>query len=201
MSPDTLYTVYIRSVCSVNGPSVWTTGTNFRTKEQCPKPTALTAPAAITPFGATFGWTNPTGTAWQVIVLPAGSPAPDGSTPGWITVNPGEAGPGPLWSWTYNGPPLTPETAYVYYVRTDCGGGIISTPAGPRPFTTGIACPKPTALQVSAITTTGATFSWTNPGATAWQVLVLPAGSPAPTAGSPGWLMLLQTHLPILYRH
>ncbi len=146
LSPDTLYTVYIRSVCSVNGPSEWTTGTNFRTKEQCPKPTALTAPAGtITPFGATFGWTNPTGTAWQVIVLPAGSPAPDGSTPGWITVNPGEAGPGPLWSWTYNGPPLTPETAYVYYVRTDCGGGIISTPAGPRAFTTGIACPKPTA--------------------------------------------------------
>ena len=171
---DTNYTVYIRSVCSVNGPSAWTSGTNFRTKEQCPKPTALTA-TAITPFGATLGWTNPTGTAWQVIVLPAGSPAPL-PTDAWVNAT------NPI-IWTG----LTPETAYVYYVRTDCGGGIISTPAGPRAFTTGIACPRPTVLTATA-TSFGGTFGWTNPTGTAWQVLVLPAGSPAPTATTTGWI-------------
>ncbi len=179
--PDTNYTVYVQALCSVNGPSEWTTGTNFRTKEQCPKPTALTA-TAITPFGATFGWTNPTGTAWQIIVQLATEPEPAADDIRWgilaVTAPP----------YLYNGAPLIPETGYEYYIRTDCGGGILSTPAGPRPFTTGIACPKPTGLGVSAITTTGATFNWTNAGATAWQVLVLPAGSPAPTAGSTGWV-------------
>ena len=174
--PDTPYTVYIRSVCSVNGPSVWTSGTNFRTKEQCPKPTALTA-TAITPFGANLGWTNPSQTTWQILVQLASLPDPAPNDPNWVTTT---ANP-------FVATGLIPETAYEFYIRTDCGGGIISNPAGPRAFTTGIACARPTALTATP-TPFGGTFGWTNPTGTAWQVLVLPAGSPAPTAATTGWI-------------
>ena len=177
--PDTNYTVYVRSVCSVNGPSDWTGGTNFRTKEQCPKPTALLA-GTLTPFGATLSWTNPSQTSWQILVQLASLPDPAPNDPAWTVV------PGTVATYTVTG--LLPETAYEYYVRTDCGGGLISNPAGPKAFTTTIACPKPTALTTSALTANGGTFGWTNPTGTAWQVLVLPAGSPAPTAGSTGWI-------------
>ena len=176
--PDTNYTVYVRAICSVNGPSAWTGGTNFKTKEQCPKPTALLA-GTITPFGATLSWTNPTGALWDVLVQLASLPAPAANDLAWVTG---------LTAATYTPINLIPETAYEYYVRTDCTGGIISNPAGPKAFTTGIACIKPTVLQTSLITPFGATFSWTNPTGTAWQVLVLLAGSPAPTSASTGWV-------------
>jgi gliding motility-associated-like protein len=177
---DTNYTVYVRSVCSVNGPSDWTNGTNFRTKEQCPKPTALTA-TALTPFGGTFNWTNPTGTAWQIIVQLATLPEPLADDIRWDDLVVGGS------PFIYNGAPLIPETGYEYYIRTLCDGGIFSNPAGPRPFTTTVACPRPTALTATA-TSFGGTFGWTNPTGTAWQVLVLPAGSPAPTADNTAWI-------------
>ena len=187
--PDTNYTVYVRSICSVNGPSDWSNGTNFKTKEQCPKPTALGA-TALTPFGATFNWTNPTGTSWQIIVQLAALPDPAVDDVRWDDLVVGGS------PFLYNGAPLIPETGYEYYIRTLCDGGIISNPAGPRPFTTGIACPKPTGLSATP-TSFGATFTWTNPTATAWQVLVLPAGSPAPTAATTGWIPA--TANPFLY--
>ena len=50
-----------------------------------------------------------------------------------------------------------------------------------------VTCPKPTALGVTAPTQTGATFNWTEAGtAPAWEVYVVPAGQPAPTATSVG---------------
>ncbi len=50
-----------------------------------------------------------------------------------------------------------------------------------------LSCPVPTAAAVSAITTTGATFTWTAGGSeTAWEVLVLPLGAPAPVATDSG---------------
>lgn len=180
LSADTNYTVYVRSVCSVNGPSEWTNGTNFRTKEQCPKPTALGA-TALTPFGGTFNWTNPTGTAWQIIVQLATLPEPTADDIRWDDLVVGGS------PFIYNGAPLIPETGYEYYIRTLCDGGINSTPAGPRAFTTTIACPRPTALTATA-TSFGGTFGWTNATGTAWQVLVLPAGSPAPTADNTAWI-------------
>ncbi len=176
---DTNYTVYIRSVCSVNGPSVWSSGTNFKTKEQCPKPTVLTA-TAITPFGATLGWTNATGALWDVLVQPAILPPPAANDPAWII--------GVTNNYVYAGPPLTPETAYEYYVRTNCGGGIISTPAGPKAFTTAIACPKPTALTSVSVDAHTYTLGWTNPTGTSWQILVQLASDPPPTATSTGWV-------------
>ena len=183
--PDTNYTVYVQSLCSVNGPSAWTPGTNFKTKEQCPKPTALTA-TLINPFGATLGWTNPTGALWDVLIQFASLPDPLPNDPAWIT---------DLTTNSYIPTNLIPETAYEFYVRTDCGLTIISNPAGPKAFTTGIACPKPTALGTTALTPFGGTFTWTSPG-TAFEVIVLPAGSPAPLAGDTG---IAATPSPYLY--
>ena len=55
---------------------------------------------------------------------------------------------------------------------------------GPPPV-----CPKPILLTTSSITPTTATLGWTNVGsATAWQILVLACGSPAPTATSTDWI-------------
>lgn len=71
------------------------------------------------------------------------------------------------------------------------------TPGGNRLFIDNViiedlpSCPEPTAVNVVANTVTynSATIAWTNGGTeTAWQVLALPCGSPAPTAGSTGWV-------------
>lgn len=175
--PDTAYRVYIQSICSFNSPSKWSNGAILNTRELCIKP--ITQPAtAITPFGATFAWTNPSGTAWQVLIQPQGLPAPTADNPNWTAATS-----------PYTATGLQPETAYDFYVRTDCGGGILSNPAGPRSFTTNVACVKPTSLTVSNPTIHGATFSWApSASANAWQILILPRGSAAPTTSSTGWI-------------
>jgi len=51
-------------------------------------------------------------------------------------------------------------------------------------------CLPPTALTATAISETGATLGWTSSGAeTQWQILILPAGSAAPTSTSTGWTL------------
>ena len=75
----------------------------------CPKPITLTATNVGT-TSAQFNWTE-TGTAtqWEIIVLPFGSPVPAPGTPGTlVTTNP--------FVWT----PLTPGTAYTFFVRAKC---------------------------------------------------------------------------------
>lgn len=177
---DTTYDVYIQTICSVNSPSVWvTTPVTFTTLPTCPRPTALTT-SNITTTSVRVGWTNPTGTAWQVLALPAGSPAPTAATLGWViaTGNPH----------IMNG--LTPDTAYDFYVRSDCGAvNGISTWSLPITASTLPTCPKPINLAIATITDNSAVASWVNPTGSIWQVLVLPAGSAAPTAASTGWTL------------
>ncbi|MEN9322743.1 MAG: putative adhesin [Bacteroidota bacterium] len=177
---DTTYDVYIQTICSVNSPSVWvTTPVTFTTLPTCPRPTALTT-SNITTTSIRVGWTNPTGTAWQVLALPAGSPAPTAASTGWVvaTGNP----------FTMTG--LTQDTAYDFYVRSDCGAvNGISTWSLPITASTLPTCPKPINLAIASITDNSAVASWVNPTGSIWQVLVLPAGSAAPTAASTGWTL------------
>ena len=71
---------------------------------------------------------------------------------------------------------LTPVTAYKYYVRSNCGG-TYSTWSGPKTFTTTVACPAPTTLVSSAITTTEALVNWTSTGLeAAWDICYGPTG-------------------------
>ena len=55
---------------------------------------------------------------------------------------------------------LTPETEYSVKVRANCGGGDVSGWSKEVTFTTEIACPVPTDLMASNISTSSATLSW-----------------------------------------
>lgn len=94
--------------------SGWVANVTCAPPASCSKPTALTT-SAITATSATLGWTqaaNPNNifaTAWEVLVVPIGSPAPLESTIGVsATVNP------------YFITGLNPNTCYTYYVRAVC---------------------------------------------------------------------------------
>jgi hypothetical protein len=92
----------------------------------CPAPNALTT-TNISTTTAQLDWT-PVGTAtlWEVKYGPPGfDPATAGTLISGIAAHP----------YTLN-PPLNPNTNYDWYVRTDCGGGIKSTWAGPGSFRT-----------------------------------------------------------------
>ncbi|TGD58728.1 fibronectin type III domain-containing protein [Flavobacterium humi] len=81
----------------------------------------------INTTSADLSWTNPTGaTAWEVAVQPAGSGIPTG------------AGQPAATNTNFTVGPLTPATAYQYWVRADCGGGVFSSWAGPYTFSTAI---------------------------------------------------------------
>lgn len=96
----------------------------------CAQPATLTA-TNISTTSADFSWSNPSGaTSWQVAVQPAGSGIPTG--PGVTTgINTNSPAPGVL----------TAATAYQYWVRADCGGGLFSAWSGPFLFNTSICAP------------------------------------------------------------
>ncbi|MGV8994744.1 MAG: choice-of-anchor L domain-containing protein, partial [Flavobacterium sp.] len=148
---------------------------------QCLPPLGLTT-TNITADGATLSWTM-NGTiaplSWDIYAVPEGSPAPTATTVPTVntTNNP----------YTITG--LLADTNYVYYVRAVCGtSGDNPWSVVSSPFKTLPTCPKPTAFQLFGKTDTTAILGWTAGGTeTTWNVLALPAGSPAPTATTTGW--------------
>jgi gliding motility-associated-like protein len=94
--------------------------------ETCNKPAAL----AVSNIGTTtvdLSWSNPTAaTAWEYAIQPVGSTIPSGAgLPANTNTN-------------FQATGLTAATAYQYWVRSDCGGGIFSAWAGPFLFNTSI---------------------------------------------------------------
>ncbi|MBC7606761.1 MAG: fibronectin type III domain-containing protein [Burkholderiales bacterium] len=152
----------------------WTATVTCAPGPVCPKPSSLTV-NILSATSVELGWVNNgPATSWQYIIQPVGSAPPTAGTPGTpIATNP----------YTVTG--LTAETSYDFYVRGDCGTDGFSLWSGPRNFTTPPSCIKPTALTASNIDTTSALLGW-NSSSTAWQVLLLPAGSAAPTVGTLG---------------
>ena len=148
----------------------------------CLPPLTLANATAITPNTAQLTWT-PNGASpasWEIYVVAQGSPAPTATTTptGTSTTN------------SYTAINLAPDTTYVYYVRAVCGGAGLNpwTSTSSAPFTTLPTCPKPTALTVANVTSTAATFGWTaGLNETAWEYIIVPAGSPIPTATDAGW--------------
>ncbi|MFL9845884.1 fibronectin type III domain-containing protein, partial [Flavobacterium rhizosphaerae] len=152
----------------------------------CLDPTALAA-ANIGTTTADLSWTGPLGaTDWEVYIVETGGDAPTDTTEG-------DAAP----AIPYNADELTPDTTYQFWVRANCASGNISGWAGPVSFTTLPTCPKPVNITVTAIGATQATIGWTESGtATQWEVIVVPTGSPAPTASSTG---VVTSENPMIY--
>ncbi|MGV8993467.1 MAG: fibronectin type III domain-containing protein, partial [Flavobacterium sp.] len=149
----------------------------------CLPPLALLAATNVTTNTAILSWT-PNGApplSWDIFVVAQGSPAPTATTT--PTANTATS--------PYTVLNLNADTTYVYYVRAVCAGSGQNPWSGASaPFTTLPTCPKPTALVVSNVTQTTATFAWTAGLAeTAWEYIIVPSGSPAPSATDAGWVV------------
>src|SRR5690606_17535135 len=132
LDPDTEYTFWVRANCSVSETSEWSTATGtFLTLPTCPKPTLLSVVGIPDMTEVTIQWTaGGSETQWEIIHVPAGSPAPAVDDPSWqqADTNP------------FTVTDLTSGTNYDIYVRAICAADDISTLAGPLTFNTSI-CP------------------------------------------------------------
>lgn len=167
LDADTQYNVYIRSVCSVNGPSAWTTAVPFTTIPTCYKPTPLAvATATITTNSAVLNWTNGQGTNsnWEILLIPAiqgingpeAPPAPLDTpvlAPGTLLFPTGTGGP-------FTTPTtLAPATIYYYYIRTVCSPTDSSNWAGPIIFNT-VTCAATDKCNYKFLLTSPAGNTW-----------------------------------------
>ncbi|MCR4809413.1 MAG: fibronectin type III domain-containing protein [Prevotella sp.] len=153
LTPETKYQVQVQAVYTGEdeGESVWTTAT-FTTLEEVPTPTAVAA-ANVTSRTAELSWTeNGEATAWQICL--------NGDEDNLIAANENP--------FVLTG--LTPETAYSAKVRAIFGEKQSSW-SKPATFTTDIACPAPTDLTVSDITSSTAEVAWeADPAATGFEL-------------------------------
>ena len=119
-SPDGCLTFRFRSDASVNRVG-WVANITCAPAPACSSPTALTL-SNVTSNSVTINWTQPpnpdssVASAWQCLVLPAGSPAPTAATTGYLeaSVNP------------FVITDLMPGTCYSFYVRAVCSASDIS---------------------------------------------------------------------------
>ncbi|MFY7664985.1 choice-of-anchor L domain-containing protein, partial [Flavobacterium sp.] len=140
-----------------------------------PTPTLLTNSAVVT-------WVAPATISWDVYVVPQGNPAPTASTvPTFNDITVAD-----LTNLSFNMTGLIPDTAYTVYIRVNCSPTDSPWSTGVN-FTTLPTCPKPTALSVTGIGLTAATFNWTNgtPTDTAWEIYLVPSFSLTPPAQLP----------------
>ncbi len=104
----------------------------------CRKPSAF-ATSSITSNSVVLTWTQPinpdtsVATAWQVLRLPCGSPAPTAASTGFVDV--------PATGSPFSVTGLTPDTCYDFYIRAVCGPGVTSDWTGPKSIRTLIAPP------------------------------------------------------------
>jgi gliding motility-associated-like protein len=105
--PGGCLTFRFRSDGVINNPG-WNATVSCDPIPTCPKPVLLTT-TNITASSATLSWTEiGTATAWEILVLPIGSPLPIATSLGIATTNP------------YFVTNLPPATAYTFYVRSIC---------------------------------------------------------------------------------
>lgn len=106
----TAYKVYVRSVCSASDSSTWSS-TNFSTLS-CLNPTGFSV-ATVTATSALINYTNTTGAAVQILVVPSGSPTPLPTATGISVTSNG-----------YTATGLTCATTYIVYAKTTCNSAI-----------------------------------------------------------------------------
>ncbi len=179
-NPSGCLTFNFRSDGSVVRPG-WIANITCGPPPTCPNPNGLSV-NGITSSSVNATWTsNSSATTFNMIAVPAGSPAPNAGTTGYLTSTTNTNA-------LVNG--LLPDTCYDIYVRDECGPGDFSSWISVLNICTTPTCPRPTNLVASGITLTNATLQWTsNSTALTWHVLALPCGSPAPDAGTTGFLV------------
>ncbi|WP_284652770.1 DUF7619 domain-containing protein [Flavobacterium terrisoli] len=123
------------------------------------------------------------------------------SAPQIASTNPAANVPGGLaggyWGTVIPGPftSSSPDGCLTFRFRSD---NTINRPGWIADVTCALppTCPKPTLLTVADITTSSATLGWTENGsATNWEVIVLPCGSPAPSAVTSGTSTTTNPHV------
>ncbi len=148
------YEFYVRDSCGVGNVSSWSDPYNFNTLS-CPSPSSLLA-THITQTSAELSWVSGRASNWNIewgmtgFTLGSGTFVYNVSNPYILT-------------------PLTVGTTYDFYVRDSCGGGNVSTWAGPQNFRT-LSCPSPSSLLATQITQTSAELSWLRGGAFNWNI-------------------------------
>lgn len=170
-SADGCLTFRFRSDNAVTTPG-WIAEISCETIITCPKPTNI-AVNYNNPSNVTLDWTeNGTATQWEVLALPANSGTPTVTSTGTITS-----------ASTYVFTNLT-ESFYTFYVRAVCSSTENSTWSNPYSVWLPL-CASPS-VSISNISAYSAVLNWTAIGTTQYEILILPAGSPAPTAASIG---------------
>ena len=128
-SPDGCLTFRFRSDDIINLAG-WIADVTCAPPPTCLQPLTPITTTAITANTVTLGWTNAgIATAWQVLALPCGSPAPTGASTGWVDA--------PTNPFTMTG--LNSYTCYSFYVRGVCSPTDSSFWSGPKNATTLIA--------------------------------------------------------------
>ena len=161
--PSGCLTFRFRSDSSINNPG-WIANVTCDAMATCPSPTLVTVtPTSFTT--AAISW-NEMGTATQWgIQLNGGAEIFTNSNPLEVTG-------------------IAPGSVNVVMIRAIC------SPTDMSYYTTYTfimpSCTAPTNINVSSITSNSGTIGWSNQSSGSYEVLVLPAGSPVPTATSTG---------------
>ena len=216
LNSETCYDIYVRSECSSSDLSNWSNprtittpiappvcggtftdpggvGANYAngldsTVTICPIIAGQLVTVTFTAFSTEANWDGLYVFDGNAITSPQiASTNAAGNVPGGLAGSYwGNAIPGPFTSSAANG-------CLTFRFRSDTSvnqaGWVANVTCAPPPT-----CIKPIALNASSITLTSALLGWTqlpNPDASIssnWEILVLPQGSPAPTATSTGFL-------------
>ena len=209
----TCYDVYVRNVCSTTSSSVWSPiattfttliappvcGGNYvdnggisgnyldssdDTTTICPTIPGQLVTVTFTSFSTEATWDGLYVFDGNSITSPQiTSTNPAGNVPGGLA--------GSYWGTTIPGPFTSSNLTngcLTFRFRSDVSfnypGWVANVTCAPPPT-----CPKPTTLTATSLTQTSASLGWTsNSSATQWQILVLPLGSPVPTATTTGFI-------------
>ncbi|RYZ55024.1 MAG: hypothetical protein EOP49_03825, partial [Sphingobacteriales bacterium] len=200
LASTTQYKVYVRSVCSSTDSSFWSVGAAFNTQVCTPANTCEYTFNMVDSFGD--GWNGNTMSVLQNGILMGtlnGPATTDGQNPISQIVTLCNGVPFTLfWNSGGNfagevGVSIVNSTGTVIYNHAP-GTGAQNTQLFAGTVTcVPVTCPKPVQITATNITQTSALISWTEAGsATAWEILVLPYGSPTPTISG------IQTNNPYL---
>ncbi len=217
LSPTTCYDFYAKAICSGTDSSSWSAVKATATTQALPPVCGgnymdsggISANYAVSENNTvTICPTNPgdqvtvtftsfnTEATWDALYVFNGNSV---SAPQIASTNGAGNVPGGLaggyWGTTIPGPftSSSPDGCLTFNFRSD---SIITDPGWTANVTCAPAptCAKPTSITASAVLSTTAVLSWTqpqNPGggtASAWNVIALPCGSTAPTSTTTGWV-------------